>query len=87
MFDAENIQSVQMSTENIKKQYRTRFLIYGARHLYTIQVADIAYFYSEEKVTFAVTRDGKAHAIDFTLNKLEEQLDCKLFFRANRQFI
>ncbi|CCY89715.1 lytTr DNA-binding domain protein [Bacteroides sp. CAG:1076] len=78
---------LQSLAGNREKQYRTRFLIYGARHLYTIQVADIAYFYSEEKVTFAVTRDGKAHAIDFTLNKLEEQLDSKLFFRANRQFI
>lgn len=42
---------------------------------------------TEDKVTFAVTRDGKSHIIDFPLNKLEEQLDGKQFHRVNRQFI
>lgn len=42
---------------------------------------------TESKVTFAVTRDGKSHIIDFPLNKLEEQLDGKQFHRVNRQFI
>lgn len=74
-------------TTKQEKQYRTRFLISGTKRFYTIQVADIAYFYSEEKLTFAVTQDGKAHIVDFPLNKLEEQLDGRTFFRANRQFI
>ena len=34
---------------------------------------------TEDKVTFAVTRDGKSHIIDFPLNKLEEQLDGKQY--------
>lgn len=74
-------------TEKQEKQFRTRFLVSGSKRFYTIQVADIAYFYSEGKVTFAVTDDGKEHIVDFPLNKLEEQLDGRLFFRANRQFI
>lgn len=74
-------------TEKQEKQFRTRFLISGTKRFYTIQVTDIAYFYSEDKVTFAVTEDGKEHIVDFPLNKLEEQLDGRLFFRANRQFI
>ena len=73
--------------EKKDKQYRTRFHISAPRHFYTIQVADIAYFYSEDKVTFAVTQDGKSHIVDFPLNKLEEQLDGKQFHRVNRQFI
>lgn len=73
--------------EKKDKQYRTRFLISAPRHFYTIQVADIAYFCSEDKVTFAVTQDGKSHIVDFPLNKLEEQLDGKQFHRVNRQFI
>ena len=73
--------------ERQEKQYRTRFLISGAKRFYTIQVGDIAYFYSLDKVTFAVTKDGKAHVIDLPLSKLEEQLDGRVFFRVNRQFI
>lgn len=78
---------MQALTAQEEKKYRTRFLISGNRKFYTIQVADIAYFYSEEKITFAVTRDRKSHIIDYPLNKLEEQLDPQLFFRANRQMI
>lgn len=77
----------QMFIQRKEKQYRTRFLISGVRKFYTIHTSDIAYFYSENKITYAVTKDGKAHAIDLPLNKLEEQLDSRLFFRANRQFI
>lgn len=39
---------------NPEKKYRTRFLISGDEKLYTLQVEDIAYFYSENKITFAV---------------------------------
>ena len=70
--------------ERQEKQYRTRFLISGAKRFYTIQVGDIAYFYSLDKVTFAVTKDGKAHVVDLPLSKLEEQLDGRVFFRVNR---
>lgn len=70
-----------------RAHFRTRFLITGARHFYTIQVNDISYFYSENKITFAVTADGKKHMIDLPLGKIEEQLDKKQFFRANRQVL
>lgn len=78
---------LQILAGSEEKKYRTRFLISGGKRFYTLQVSDIAYFYSEEKITFAVTKDRKTHVIDFPLNKLEEQLDRKLFFRANRQFL
>lgn len=74
-------------SEKREKQYRTRFLISTPRQFYIVPVADIAYFYSENKVTFAVTKDGRTHAVDFPLNRLEEQLDGRIFFRVNRQFI
>lgn len=78
---------MQMLSRKEECRFRTRFLISGAKRFYTIQTSDIAYFYSENKITYAVTKDGKAHAVDLPLNKLEEQLDGRLFFRANRQFI
>ena len=70
-----------------ERRYRTRFLIYGADRFWSLQVTDIAYFYSENKITFAVTKKGQEHIIDLSLNKLMEQLDPELFFRANRQVI
>ena len=52
------------------KKYRTRFLISGNEKLITLQVEDIAYFYSLNKITFAVTRQNKEYIIDFPLDKL-----------------
>lgn len=70
-----------------EKRYRTRFLIAKANQYLALQVSDIAYFYSENKVTTAVTYEGKHHVIDLSLSRLEEQLDPDRFFRANRQVL
>lgn len=70
-----------------EKRFRTRFLISGVDRFWSLQVDDIAYFYSENKVTFAVTRNAQEHIIDLSLNKLSDQLDPDRFFRANRQII
>lgn len=69
------------------KRYRTRFMISGVDRFWPLQVSDIAYFYSENKITFAVTHTGEEHIIDLSLNKLMEQLEPDRFFRANRQTI
>ncbi len=69
------------------KKFRTRFLVMAPNRYYTLMVEDIAFFYTEDKVTFAVTNAGQEHVIDLTLDKLTEQLDPDMFFRANRQVI
>ena len=48
---------------------------------------NIAYFYSENKIVYAVKNDGLAIATNFTLNDLEEKVNDQLFFRVNRQII
>ncbi len=76
---------VLRSLSNPGKKFRTRFLISKTDKSYKLDVNDVAYFYSEGKITFAVTFQGKEHIIDLTLDRLTEQLDPDLFFRANRQ--
>lgn len=70
-----------------ERKYRQRFLVAGATSLSKISTSEIAYVYSENKVTFAVCFDGKQHVIDHSLDKLEEELDPEIFYRANRQYI
>ncbi|MBO0593683.1 LytTR family transcriptional regulator [Cellulophaga sp. E16_2] len=48
---------------------------------------NIACFYSENKIVYAVQNAGKIINTDFTLNELEERLNDQLFLRANRQII
>lgn len=68
-------------------EYKTRFMITVGTKIRSIETADIAYFYSDEKITFLVTRDGQHLPIDFSLDKLTGLLDPKHFFRASRQFL
>lgn len=81
------LDSILDSLQNRTKRYRTRFLIAGVDKFRTLQVSDIAYFYSENKLTTAVTISGDEHIVDLPLSKLADQLDPDQFFRANRQML
>ncbi|WP_075591631.1 LytR/AlgR family response regulator transcription factor [Labilibacter marinus] len=67
--------------------YRKRFLVSKRDAYFAIPVEDVAYIFFESKMTYAVTFDKKQHIINFTLDKLEEELDPAQFIRANRQAI
>lgn len=51
-----------------------------------LDVGRITHFFSKDKLTFAATA-GREHAIDFTLNELEERLDPRRFVRIHRATI
>jgi two-component system LytT family response regulator len=67
--------------------YKERFIIRFGEHIKTIQVVDIAYFYTENKANFAVMKDAKRYPVDHNLDELEHLVNPKNFFRINRQFI
>ena len=71
----------------LQKQFKSRFLVKQGEKLISIDVDQIAYCMSEEKLSFLVTHEGKKYVMDDTLDVLEGQLDYKIFFRLNRQFI
>jgi DNA-binding LytR/AlgR family response regulator len=48
---------------------------------------EVAYFFTEQKITFLITKDGKKFLVDKNLKELEEELDGHKFYRANRKFI
>lgn len=68
-------------------EYRERFLLKQGSRLVPISVEDIAYFYSQERLTFVKTWDERSYVVDYTLDELECILHPKHFFRANRQVI
>lgn len=70
----------QESLSSAHKKYRTRFLISSGEKFLTLQVSDIAYFYSENKYTFAVTHKNREFLIDLALDRLCEQLEPDRFF-------
>ncbi|UFH51941.1 LytTR family DNA-binding domain-containing protein [Spirosoma sp. KNUC1025] len=67
--------------------YKERFMISIGTRIHSVEVADIAYFYSEEKATFLITKNGQLLPLEFSLDQLSGQLNPAHFFRVNRQFI
>jgi len=67
--------------------YKNRFVVKNGQYLHAVQVQDVAYFYHENKIVWLKKTDHKKHALDYTLEQIEEMLDPKLFFRLNRKYI
>ena len=80
----ESISSVMKSFVD-KKPFRERFLVKIRDKFIFILADEVAYFYSEESVSFLVTRQGKSFIFDNTLSQLESELDPTKFFRINRK--
>ncbi len=70
-----------------KQPSEKRFLIRMGQRLRLVHQHDIAYFYTSDKITFVMTREGRKYPVDYTLEHLEEMINPAKFFRINRQYI
>lgn len=66
------------------KEPKARFLVKSGPNLSYLLTTDIAYFRSEEGITFAHTFGDKRHIIEHSMEELEQQLSAHDFFRINR---
>jgi DNA-binding LytR/AlgR family response regulator len=75
----------EMNTRN--KSYKTSLLIPYRNQLIPIQTDDVALFKIDGDSSVLLTKQGQKYPVSKTLDSLEEQLDPKNFYRANRQYI
>jgi two-component system, LytTR family, response regulator LytT len=68
------------------KEYRKRFLVKRAQKLVSVEMEEIAYFYSDGRLNFFITTDNKKYVVDYTMDELEEMLDAEKYFRISRSF-
>jgi len=68
------------------KEFRKRFLVKLGQKLISIEVDDIAYYYSDGRLNFFKTKDHKKFVLDYTMDELEEMLDPECYFRISRSF-
>lgn len=68
------------------KEYRKRFLVKHGQKLVSVEVEDIAYFYSDGRLNFFKTKDNKKFVVDYTMDELEDMLDPAQYFRISRSF-
>ncbi|MGB8192414.1 MAG: LytTR family DNA-binding domain-containing protein [Chitinophagaceae bacterium] len=70
-----------------KKNYRKRFLVKHLQKFLSIRVSQVAYFYSNGRLSFLVTTDNKKYMVEYSMERLEGLLNPEQFFRINRSFI
>ena len=78
---------LQYVKENLSSKYKSRFLGKVGQRTYFIPVQDVAYFTADNKIVHLVARDGKRYLKNATMEKLEQIIDPKIFFRVNRKII
>ncbi len=70
-----------------ERKYRKRLLVAGPTSYIKLDISQVAWFNTQNRVTTAYTYQGESHIIDLSIEKLEEQLDPEAFFRTNRSTI
>ena len=74
--------------ENLLKtmnlQYKTRILLKTGDNIKSLEITEVAYFYAEDDVVFAMLKGKIRSIVDYTLNQLETELDPKHFHRLSR---
>ena len=68
------------------REFRKRFLVKHAQKLVSIEVEEIAYFFSDGRLNFFKTYDNKKYVLDYTMDELEDMLDPDRYFRISRSF-
>jgi DNA-binding LytR/AlgR family response regulator len=78
----------QSISQKEDQKHLRRLLIRFGQSIKLIEISDVAYFYTKDKITFLITQSTqKRYPVDFPLDKLENLVDGQHFFRINRQFI
>ncbi len=73
--------------KQLQSQRKERFLVKIGEHYKSIPTTNIHCFYINERCTFLYTDTTKTYPLDYSLDKIEQLVDPKLFFRINRDFV
>ena len=68
------------------KEYRKRFLVKHGQKLISIEIDEIAYFFSDGRLNFFKTSDNRKFVVDYTMDEMEDMLDPDKYFRISRSF-
>ena len=85
--DLQQLLQMIANPQTVTNPYKEKFVVKQRNSWLPILTKDVALFY-RENLNYLVTFTGEKYILDFvTLEEVEELLDPKLFYRANRQCI
>jgi DNA-binding LytR/AlgR family response regulator len=78
---------LQLVSRAAEPAYKDRFMVTVGPKLRSVEVADIAYFFLQDKITFLVNQQGTTLPLDYNLDRLTQLLSPRQFFRVSRQYL
>ena len=81
------VSSLLKALQGNQKSFQKRLMLRLGQTLRVVEIADIAYFYTEDKADYLCTSEGQKMLIDFHMDEIQSMVDPCVFFRINRQFI
>ena len=73
--------------ELVEEKKKERFLLRKGNKYELVNIVDLKYIVSADKLSFFTTKDNVKYASYDSLDKIETQLDSTKFFRINRKYI
>ena len=84
----EKYQQVKETVNTLpSKSYKERFMVKLGDHIRSITTVQIGLLFADGRDVYLITSENKKFIIDYTLESLEELIDPRFFFRANRSYI
>lgn len=80
----QNTIALESILKQLETSWRKRFLVKVGAAYVSVNINDVELFYISERSTFIRTFSGKNYGIDFSLDKVQQQVDSSRFFRINR---
>jgi two-component system, LytTR family, response regulator len=77
------LNQLTLSLRDARPEYPDRIASRLGDRLWFIDLDRVAYFYAEDKLTYAVS-EGKAYCVDYAIAQLEKKLDPREFLRIHR---
>ncbi len=84
---AELMDIIQIKSAPLLKNYKKRFSVQIGQKIKAVSIDEIAYFCSEEGITYFITALKQKYTLDDCLDAIETDLDPEEFFRASRSFL
>jgi two-component system, LytTR family, response regulator LytT len=85
--DLPGIESIIKQLAAGPDKYKSRFLVKNGLNIRAVKTAEIAYFFSEQKISMLMTLAGQKFPVDYSLEEIEMMLNPDVFFRISRKFI
>lgn len=70
-----------------QSKIKKRFLVKRGVDYISVSTKNIAYFFTEHKIVFLMSKEGDKYIVDKTLTDLNNELDPEYFFRVNRKYL